>query len=176
MSNQQLIAITFLADDRPGLIDRLAAVVSDHQGNWLDSSMAQLANQFAGILLVSVPPDQCATLEAALAQLADEGVLAQLRQSPLSESPAAAALRHLELVASDRPGIVSELSAVLAQLGVNVLRLDTRRIAASMSASPLFSASATINLPADLAQETLATELEALSPDLQVSLGEPPAD
>ena len=48
------LVLTVIADDKPGLVETLAEVIADHKGNWLESSMSQLAGKFAGILRVSV--------------------------------------------------------------------------------------------------------------------------
>ena len=45
--------ITFIGDDRPGLVEALAKVISGHDGNWLESRLSQLDSKFAGIIRVS---------------------------------------------------------------------------------------------------------------------------
>ena len=44
------LVLTVIGDDRAGLVNALADVVSDHGGNWEHSQMAQLAGKFAGIV------------------------------------------------------------------------------------------------------------------------------
>ena len=44
------LVLTVIGDDRPGLVEQLAAAISEHRGNWLESSMAHLAGKFAGIV------------------------------------------------------------------------------------------------------------------------------
>ena len=48
------LIVSLIADDKPGLIEDLAVVVSKYSGNWLESNMSQLAGKFAGIVRVSV--------------------------------------------------------------------------------------------------------------------------
>ena len=48
------LVLTIIGEDRPGIVESLAEIISDHSGNWLESSMSQLAGKFAGILRVSV--------------------------------------------------------------------------------------------------------------------------
>ena len=38
-----------------GLVSELAAAISSHQGNWVESAMSNLAGKFAGIVRVAVP-------------------------------------------------------------------------------------------------------------------------
>ena len=60
------LILTFIADDRPGLVERIAQTVADAGGNWLDSRMAHLAAKFAGVAEVEVNDGDIAKLEAAL--------------------------------------------------------------------------------------------------------------
>ncbi|MGL4399643.1 MAG: glycine cleavage system protein R, partial [Luteolibacter sp.] len=60
------IVMTVLGGDRPGLVNSLAATVASHGGNWLESRMARLAGQFAGIVRIECP---AATVDALIAAL-----------------------------------------------------------------------------------------------------------
>ena len=60
------LVLTVLGEDRPGLVESLASIIARHEGNWLESRMAQLAGQFAGILRASVPEARAAALITAL--------------------------------------------------------------------------------------------------------------
>ncbi len=46
------LVLTVIARDRPGLIKDLSETIAMHGGNWVDSSMARLGGEFAGILRV----------------------------------------------------------------------------------------------------------------------------
>ena len=49
------LTLTLIGRDRVGLVRSLSERVAAAGGNWLESRMARLAGQFAGILLVDVP-------------------------------------------------------------------------------------------------------------------------
>src|SRR3990167_11495407 len=51
------LVLTVIAQDQPGLVERIAQCISEHGGNWLESRMSRMAGQFAGILRVDVPLD-----------------------------------------------------------------------------------------------------------------------
>ena len=59
---QTSLVLTILGADRPGLVESIARLVAEHQGNWLESRMAHLAGQFAGILRVEVDAAQAESL------------------------------------------------------------------------------------------------------------------
>ena len=46
--------LTIIGNDKSGLVDSLAKVVKEYDGNWLESRMANLAGKFSGIVLVSI--------------------------------------------------------------------------------------------------------------------------
>ncbi len=162
MADTYLI-LTVIGDDRPGLVGELAAAISGHDGNWLESSMSHLAGKFAGIVRVAVPAPRAAALEAALGQLS--GLKVTSASSAAAEAPKGRRLR-LSLVGHDRIGIVREVSQVLAHHAVNVESLETHTSSAPMSAAVLFHAVAELTAAPDLDVSALTGELERISNDL----------
>ncbi len=164
------LALTIIADDRPGIIEKVAEVVTTHGGNWLESNMSRLAGKFAGILLIDIAEDKQAALLAALETLGDQGIRISGEASPAKE-PTSGDHLCLTVVGNDRAGIVGELSALLARLHVNVEELTTSCEDAPMSSEVLFRATAKVSLPTSgLHREQLQNELESLSDDLMVEL------
>ena len=49
------LILTVVGPDRPGLVRALSEAVAARGGSWLESRMARLAGQFAGIVLVEAP-------------------------------------------------------------------------------------------------------------------------
>lgn len=164
------MVLTVLGDDRPGLVGQLSSLISHYGGNWLESSMAQLAGKFAGIVRIDVPAAEAQTLRTELEGLRDLKITCDLATSPAAETPERNRRLKLSLVGHDRPGIVREVSAVLARFTVNVERLDTRVASAPMSADPLFHADAELTATSSLDTTALTQELERLSNDLMVDI------
>ncbi|MEZ5626154.1 glycine cleavage system protein R [Denitromonas sp.] len=162
------LVLTAIGDDRPGLVEALSTTISKAGGNWLESSMAQLAGKFAGILRVTVPEEAADGLIAALEQM-DALKVTVTRAS--EGTPATAPRRlHLTLVGQDRVGIVREVSQVLARHAVNVEELNTLISSAAMSGETMFHAKASLHGGQDLDAAALQADLEALSNDLIVDI------
>ena len=161
----RILVLTLIGDDRPGLVEQLSSAITAHGGSWLESSMAQLAGKFAGVLKISVPPDQVEPLEGALAHLSALRVAVEC-----SMDSTAAAHRHrrlaFSLVGHDRIGIVREVSQVFTRHGVNVEKLVTRVSSAPMSSETLFHAEAVLNAEEGVDAAALKADLERLSNDL----------
>ncbi len=163
------LVLTIIADDVPGVVERVAETVKDHGGNWLESNLSHLAGKFAGILLVGIAPADQPQLLGALDALGAHGIRVIAEPGREQEGKPPPTLR-LSIVANDRAGIVEEISAVLADNKVNVEALETTCERAPMSAVALFRGKACIRLPANLSREDLQLRLEALSEDLMLEL------
>ena len=163
------LVLTVIADDKPGLVESLSEVIAEHKGNWLESSMSQLAGKFAGILRVSVSRQDVDALVAALNRLSSERKLV-IEQVEIKEPGEQPRTVELSLVGNDRPGIVREISHALAVLSVNVEQLSTRCESAPMSSDILFRTSASLKVPQDVSLEDLQRCLERLADDLMVEI------
>jgi glycine cleavage system regulatory protein len=164
------LVLTILGQDRPGLVDSLAQAVAEHGGNWVESRMAYLAGQFAGILRVEVVPQQVEPLTAALKSLAGVGLESVVHPDQVAPVADKLPLVQLSLVGQDRPGIIREISHVLAAHGVNVEELNTECTNAPTTGQSLFRASAKLRLPAHVTAIALRDALEKVAADLMVDI------
>ncbi len=163
------LVLTVSGPDRPGLVETLSEAVAKHEGSWLESRMARLAGHFAGVLRVSVPEAQVDALTRALQTLGPESLQIGVVRSEPKPAADVRPLR-LEILGSDRPGIVHEISEALADRGINVDDLRTEIMSAPMSGELLFIATAELEIPAELSLEALRKDLEALAHELMVDI------
>ena len=124
LPEREQIVLTLIGPDRPGLVEAVSEAVAKHQGNWLESDMARLAGQFAGILVVEVPAARVASISKDLANLSSSDLRVQIERGSHGET--AGPRLQLELVGHDKPGIVMGVARLLAQRNVNVDRLSTQ--------------------------------------------------
>jgi len=161
------VILTVVGSDRPGLTKALADAVHAAGGNWLESHLARLGGRYVGSVLVDLPDGAMATLEAAAQHIDAEGlsvtVLAAVEQPAL-----AGTMLRLELVGQDRPGIVREVTTVLAGLGVNIEDFTTSIEAGAQSGLPLFRATARLLVPAGTSTDAVGAALEASSGEIMV--------
>jgi glycine cleavage system regulatory protein len=163
------LVVTIIGDDRPGIVEQLADHVLAAGANWEESRMARLAGKFAGLLRVSVDADRTAALAANLRRLEAHGL--RVVAEPGGDAGAGPFRTFgLELVGSDHPGIVRDISRALARHRVNIEELETEVTSAPMSGETLFRARARLQLPATVTVDTLRGVLEALAADLVVDL------
>ncbi|QJD59281.1 ACT domain-containing protein [Pseudomonas sp. gcc21] len=163
------LVLTVISADKPGLVESVAQTINQHGGNWLESRMSRMAGQFAGILLVDIAEDKVEPLRIDLEGLTSLGINVQVAISGQAEQPEQQGLK-LNLVGNDRPGIVHEVSGVLARHGVNVEELITECTPAPMSADVLFKAEARLGVYPQTDLAALRNDLENLADDLMVEL------
>jgi glycine cleavage system regulatory protein len=164
------LVLTLLGPDRPGLVELVAGIIAKHNGNWLESRMSHLAGQFAGLLRAELPEDELSAALAALAALEVNGLKVTATAATRPAVAAPEKTMTLELVGLDRPGIVREISQLLASSGVNVEELITDRKSAPMSGEMLFEARAHVRMPAGTNVPSLRAGLERLASDLVVEI------
>ena len=163
------LVLTLIGPDRPGIVDSVSEVVAAHGGNWLESRMAHLAGKFAGVLCVEVADDQAAALEDALSRLDVDGLKVVVEQSGPVESHRQHAM-EIELLGADRPGLVHEISALLAAHRINVEELATDRPAAAHSGDRMFHAHIRVIIPETVDVTAVRQGLERLAGDLMVEI------
>jgi len=161
------LVLTAIGDDRAGLVNALADVIAEHDGNWERSQMAELAGKFAGIVLVTVPDTRVDGFRDALRPLS--GVL-DVQVAVGGDQITDAQHFSLHLLGNDRAGIVRELSGVLARHGVNIDEFSTETWDAPMAGGMLFEADAMLEAPADLDEATLRVALESVAQELMVDI------
>jgi glycine cleavage system regulatory protein len=165
------IILTLIGSDRPGLVERVANAITAVGGNWLESRMAHLGGQFAGILRAEIAEEQEESLRKQLAELeGEDGLTIAFRfENPQQTTPQGDRF-HLELVAPDQPGIVSAITRALAARGVNVEEFTSGTSSAPMSGETMFRAEATLNLPSGVNATDVRVDLERISASLMADL------
>jgi glycine cleavage system regulatory protein len=164
------VVLSVISDDHPGIVESLSEVLAAHGGNWTESSMMSLAGKFAGILLASLPDQSMEGFFADLRKLEDEGLRVIAQRTTDEPRPGGGREFTLDLIGQDRPGIVHDITRILAAHRVNVKEIDTHCQSASMSGEKLFLANARVQIPADAELDGLREELEELANELMVDI------
>ena len=164
------LVFTFIGDDHPGLIEDVSKTVADHDGNWLESEMCQLAGKFAGIIRVSVPGSQVSQLSQALQGLSDKGLKIVVDQGGDSPTVNETSMLALSIIGLDRPGILHEVTFALAKHAINVSQMSTDLTNAPMTGEALFNVNARIELPESVNLYELQEQLDSIANELTVDI------
>lgn len=155
--------VTFIGDDRPGLVESLSQVIERNGGNWLESRLSQLGGKFAGLVLVTLPGDNGAALEAELKALSATGLSVRVTPANAVTNTDRGKSITLKIIGPDRPGIVREISRALAARELNVIEMESEVESAPMSAELLFTANIEAQIPAQVDLDDLEDSLEEIA-------------
>jgi glycine cleavage system transcriptional repressor len=161
----QVIAVTVLGDDRPGIVADVTGALADLHGNLEDSTMTLLRGHFAMVLLVRTGAGVDA-VESSLRHLtADGSLVINARVLPDSSPPAATGAAYaLRVHGADRPGIVATITRVVAGHGANIVDLGTRL------GDDIYVLLAELQLPSPAAAVSLKRDLEIAAGELGVDV------
>ena len=163
------LVITLVGEDKPGIVEAISAIVLAAGANWEESRMARLAGKFAGILRITADEAKAAELSRALTALDAKGLRVVVEASAAGPAQDFRTI-GLELVGHDRPGIVREISRVLAGIGVNIEEFESQLTSAPDSGDILFRGRARLRTPPHISPEALRAALETVAMDLMVDL------
>ena len=166
--NRSLV-LSILSDDKPGVVEALAKTINDHQGNWLESQMSQLAGKFAGILHISIAEDQLPLLKQALEILQQQQEI-QIISAEVDTDQASAEIMTMEfsLMGNDRPGIIREISQAFVSHHINFYDLHTQCSSMPMAGIPMFTAQGKLHVPGNLDLDNLTDQLEDIANELGI--------
>jgi glycine cleavage system transcriptional repressor len=170
-------AISAVGADRPGIVAAVTGVLVEHGCNLEDTSMTILRGHFAMMLIAAGPADLTAgRLEDALAgPVADLDLVLAVRaiDDDVPDSPPGSRWT-VAVYGSDRPGIVHEVTRLLAAASANIVDLTTRVI--GDPDRPVYAMVLDVTLPEAIDAADLGGRLTTLAADLGVECSMHPAE
>ena len=157
--------VTVNGEDQKGLVESLASTIEALGGNWTQSRLCRLEGQFAGIVAVEFGeqpsrfPEKVGTLRCEWKQLESS----EDTKKPVN-------LASIKILAADRPGIIKQISHILASEGANVEEVESRVRSAPFSGEKMFEAHYQISLDSEADGSKLRSGLESLAEELMCDL------
>ena len=148
--NKQYLVISALGQDRSGIVRNLTRPITELNANILDSRMSILGGEFAIQMMVEGSWDTIAKLEAQLPPLAEKLELTLISKRTTGQQQEDSTLPYaVSVIALDHPGIVSQLAEFFSNRHINIQDLHTDSYRAAHTGTPMFSATLTVNIPAN---------------------------
>jgi len=167
---KNLLVITALGEDRPGIVNEISRLIVDTGCNIEDSRMTVLGGDFAIILLVSGKWNELAKLENSLPALGRKQNLLVNTKRTEPPRPRGNLLPYaVEAVALDHPGIVHQLANFFARREINIRDMATASYAAAHTGTPMFSVQMTVDVPAGTHIGALREEFMDLCDELNLA-------
>lgn len=161
------VILTVVGSDRPGLTRAIADAVYVAGGNWLESHLSRLGGKYVGSVLVELPEDRLDELEQAARGIDAIGIKVDII-APAGTDERAGQSLTIEIVGQDRPGIVREVTTVLAGLDVNIEDFSTAIEGSAWSGAPLFKGKMKLLIPENLSTDKVGEALEGISGEIMV--------
>lgn len=175
MSQDRYLVLSALGPDRPGLVAQVTSYLTHRGANIEDSRMAILGAEFGIMVLVSGSDAEMAAVERDRPQLESDtglGVLTRPTKSPEEHRRSAVIPCLVTAEALDHEGIVRAIATRIAELGINIVSLETSAYNAPVTGSPLFRLEALVDVPRGTAisrvREAMAEVAQAENVDVEV--------
>jgi len=163
------LVITVTGHDRIGLVEHITKQLLEYDSNVEDSRMARLGDEFAMLMLVSLPEEKFEAARESVHGLREEGYKVTTVETERGYSAKFAGWMPYQVKVSgaDHEGIIYQITRYLADCGINIETMDTDMLSAPMSGTPLFTMTAIVLVPPNLPHDW-RDDLEAVGDDLNV--------
>jgi glycine cleavage system transcriptional repressor len=166
--------LTAFGKDRPGIVADVTEVLFEQGCNLEDSTMTLLAGEFTLILIFESPngPQVEERLRTALRRLEREkGLSAFLRPAEPPAAKAAATAPHtIRVEGVDQAGIVYRVSRFLADQGINIVDLQSRRRFMPQSGAAFYAMEIRVEVPKTLSLDDFDAGLSRVGEALNVDI------
>jgi glycine cleavage system transcriptional repressor len=172
--------LTLTGSDRIGIVEELTGLLLDRGGNIESSRMARLGGEFAVLMLVSMPEEMFAGLDAGLDELFLRGyriTIVPTALPPSTPRPGWVAYR-IEVEGADHEGIIHRVASHLSGRGISIEEMETETASAPFGGVPLFNMSALVVVPPELVEAGWESGLDAIGAEmnLEIRVAEEQAD
>ncbi len=156
------VVLTLTGPDRVGIVEEVTRILLDAHGSVGTSRMVRLGGEFAILMHVSLSSTAADTFEPTFAELASQGYHITISELRCKTAPTQLRSKpyRIQVVGADHEGIVYEIVRGLARCGINIESMETETSEAPVSGITLFSISAVVSVPPDLAESAWRTELD----------------
>jgi glycine cleavage system regulatory protein len=158
---------TLVGQDKPGLISDLAQTIYEAGGNWLGSNFSHMAGHFAGFVQIDLPEEKHQNLINIFSE--HPHLKIHLLSGEATQNDKAQSAK-IEITGNDRTGIVQELTQILNQFNLNIMKFDSSCQSAPNWGGSLFKATAIITIANDFDLDDLRESLESVANDLMVDI------
>jgi len=147
-ANDNYLLVSVFADPQQSPLFAVSKRVTDCGCNVAEARVAALGAELSVQVLAQGSWDAIAKLENALAKLDRDGELRLSHHRTSARQPQSNQLPYVvEVIAADRPGILSQLAEFFAGHNISIEQLNSTRYNAMQTGADMFSAQITIGIP-----------------------------
>ncbi|MBI5826817.1 MAG: amino acid-binding protein [Deltaproteobacteria bacterium] len=163
-------ALTAIGRDKPGIVAAVAEALYRHDCNIEDSSMTILEDEFAIILVMSMPDGKAKRLLTKDLKKTEKALDLSIHLKELPEKGPGKSLPGSHIITlhgADSPGIIYRTAELLARLKINITDLETKVIGEEHKAYMMIIE---VSMPPGLAVDEVEERLRELGKTLGVTI------
>jgi glycine cleavage system transcriptional repressor len=165
--------VSGIGPDQPGIVAAIGNILFRHGCNIEDSTMTRLAQEFAVIIIISVPDNvSYAELQREFETLEDTHSMTVLVKRIPSNLALETHVPHnpymISVAGADRTGITYKVAGKLAEMDINITDLNAQVIQGDDG--PVYIMMVEVDIPQSIAIQTVEEELSMLSRDIGVEI------
>ena len=155
------VVISAIGEDRPGIVNELAAAIRELGLNIEDSRMTVLGGEFAVLMSVAGSSDAITSLGPRFARTCERLGLVHLFRPTGARAKKGDLLPYaVTVTAMDHPGIVHGVAGFFSSRGINIEDLKTQTTHAAHTGTPIFDLEMRVQVPAGTKIHALRTAFE----------------
>ena len=153
---KQLIVISAIGSESPGVVQKLTRIVLDCGGNIVESRMSAIGSEMAMLMMVSGNWHTLSKLEKALAGF--DGLNISVKNVQSGSGDQSRVPYAVDVVCLDQAGIVHNLAGFFTSRDIEIAEMNTRTYAAAHTAAPMFSVQMALKIPSSAHISTVREE------------------
>ena len=155
----QFLALTVIGKYDPSLPERLTGAIAESGCNIRESRITILGQEFSMLLLLSGNWNAVVKVEDALNRLGQEVDLSiNMRRTEMNKSQKNLMPYAIDVVCSDRIGVVNRITRFIQDNGIQIRDLSTTTYEASHTGTEMFSLHLTIHVPVEISISSLRND------------------
>lgn len=166
MTDSVVFVVT--GDDRPGVVEALAEVVASHEASWVESEITRVAGKVAGILQVEVAKENADAFTRDMEALSSQGLQIRVDQRSGEDPHLNDRQAALEISGPDKPGIVLQISRILARNGIDIDEFHTQRLETTSGGRRSFRADIRVSIPKHVDSREISRAIDLMSDSLHL--------
>lgn len=166
------LVVNAVGVDRTGIVSEVTKNVVDAGGNVGESQAAKLGHHFSLMMILQVPSDKLDSFKDTMKKMKDVNTAMFETEAPEQHHTHAAVAYSgaVSLTGADQPGIVHNITSLLARNGLNIQKLKTSEQVAPHGGTTLFEMHCNAEAFEPLAKEFDADKIRSQLEDLGDSL------
>ena len=164
------LIVSFIGDDRPGLVEQFSKTIAEQDANWVESRMTEMCGKFAGLFRVEANPDKLIELKKAIESLSSDTMNIMTEEISGEVDSSAVQYRKIEVVGHDQVGIVREVSRNLLEENINISDFHSEVYSAPMTGVQIFKAIVTFENIDEHDNDGLQAKLDKIAAALSLEI------